>query len=396
VEKQGYALVIGNSAYRQLSPLQNPANDARDMAAALQRLGFAVDLRVDANQREMKQAIRDLGENLRGTRAVGVFYFAGHGVQVNGRNYLVPLGTEVRSSADVDIETVPADEVLARMEEARNRVNLIILDACRNNPFPSGVRSSARGLSVMNAPAGSLLAYATAPGSVAEDGSGRNGVYTRELLRNIEVPGLRIEDVFQRTRLAVRRETSARQVPWESSSLTEVLFLSGRPTTSDAAAPQCPPGTIRGESGCTALEVECPSGRRWDGSRCTLSGPVGRGDDCAEGGATSCLTEAERLLDDGADWREVAPRYRAACQAGAAEGCAKLGRLLIDNGEDWREAKTAFRQACEGEDLESCYRLGKLINNREGDWPLARRYFERACKEGLGHSPSCAYLSLGR
>ena len=302
----GHALVIGNAAYRQLPPLANPARDARDMAAALARLGFAVDLHIDANQRTMKQAIRDLGNNLHGKRELGIFYFAGHGVQVDGRNYRVPIGTSILSSADVDIEAVAANEVVARLESARNGSNVIILDACRNNPFPSNVRSATRGLSIMNAPAGTLLAYATAPGSVAEDGNERNGIYTGALLRNIEVPGLRIEDVFQRTRLAVTRETRGRQIPWESSSLTEVLHLAGRSAgesgSTGSGSSLCPAGTGPSGTGCVAIEIECPEGRRWDGSQCSFTDARTAASDCAAEGEAACEAEIERLLDDGADW----------------------------------------------------------------------------------------------
>ena len=170
------ALVIGNSSYKS-SPLQNPLNDANDMAVVLRKLGFSVQLKINADQRSMEDSIRTFGKELR-SGGIGLFYYAGHGLQVDGRNYLIPIGADVESEADVKYEAVDAGRVLAQMEDAENSMNIIILDACRNNPFARSFRSSQKGLAKMDAPVGSILAYSTAPGSVAADGSGRNGLYT--------------------------------------------------------------------------------------------------------------------------------------------------------------------------------------------------------------------------
>ncbi|HKO94706.1 MAG TPA: caspase family protein, partial [Polyangiaceae bacterium] len=170
------ALIIGNADYDD-SPLKNPTNDARLMASTLEGLGFSVLLRLDASQREMKQAIEDFGSRLhRGGTAV--FYFAGHGVQSGGRNYMIPVGAKIQGESFVDIESVDVQRVLATMEAANTDVNLVILDACRNNPFQQSTRSQNRGLAFISAPRGTLIAYATAPGSVAVDGTGNHGIYT--------------------------------------------------------------------------------------------------------------------------------------------------------------------------------------------------------------------------
>jgi hypothetical protein len=217
------ALVIGNGTYKS-SPLANPVNDANDMADALKKLGFSVMLKINADQRAMEDSIRAFGKKLR-SGGVGLFYYAGHGLQVEGRNYLVPIGTDIQSEADVKYEAVDAGRVLAQMEDAENSMNIIILDACRDNPYARSFRSSERGLAKMDAPTGSILAYATAPGSVAADGVGRNGIYTSKLLKHMFTPGLEIGRLFRQVRVEVMKDSGTRQVPWESSSLTGDFFF---------------------------------------------------------------------------------------------------------------------------------------------------------------------------
>lgn len=247
------ALVIGNSAYTT-APLKNPVHDASDMAQALRELGFDVVYKENLNQPDMKRAIRALGEKLR-SGAVGLFYYAGHGVQVRGENYLVPVDAKIESEEEVEYEGIHAGFVLAQMESARNPMNIVILDACRNNPFARSFRSAARGLASMNAPSGTLIAYATAPGAVASDGQARNGLYTQELLKVMRTPGLGIEEVFKRVRIAVRDVTQGQQTPWESSSLVgDFSFqspkLSGSiSTNTNMANTQIPstPGSVTGQ-----------------------------------------------------------------------------------------------------------------------------------------------------
>ncbi len=237
-----HALVIGNSKYAQV-PLSNPANDAAAMAKVLTRAGFTVDLKLDADQRQMDAAIRAFGDRLKGD-SVGLFYFAGHGVQVKGRNFLLPVGATVQREDEVPFKAIDAQQVLDKMDAAKNRVNVVILDACRDNPFAKASRSTAGsgGLSQMDAPSGSLLAFATAPGSVASDGKGSNGLYTQHLLANLERPGLPVEEVFKRTRLGVRLDSRGQQVPWENTSLEgDFYFFPPTPGSTKAAAALLPP-----------------------------------------------------------------------------------------------------------------------------------------------------------
>lgn len=211
------ALVIGNGAYSS-SPLRNPPNDAQDVAAALTDLGFDVIELTDAHKGAFLNALDDFSDKLRRAEA-GLFYFAGHGMQIRGQNYLLPVGVHVRRESDVEYEGVNANRVLAAMEEAGSSVNIMILDACRDNPFSRTFRSGSRGLAMMRGAKGTFIAYATSPGSVAADGTGRNGVFTGHLLQHIDRPGFAIEDVFKRVRSGVVGATSGEQVPWDSSSL---------------------------------------------------------------------------------------------------------------------------------------------------------------------------------
>ena len=240
--EQRVALVIGNSTYKS-DPLKNPANDAEDMSRALRTLGFKVTLRTNATQRQMKAAIREFGSELK-RGGVGLFYFAGHGVQSKGRNYLVPIGAEIDNEYELEDQSVDANLVLGGMEEAGNRINIVVLDACRNNPFARSFRSPAKGLAQMEAAKGSFVAFATAPGSVAADGSGRNGVYTKHLLANLGQGDGSIEQVFKRTRAEVARETGNKQIPWESSSLIGDFYFRGGTGTASTGESTADAATI--------------------------------------------------------------------------------------------------------------------------------------------------------
>ena len=221
-----FALVIGNSTYKA-SPLRNSSNDAQDMAQALERLGFAVVLLLDVNQIEMEHAIERFSQRLR-QGGVGLFYYAGHGMQLDGQNFLIPIGAELPDVTYVKYKAVHVGLILDRMEDAGNDLNIIILDACRDNPFRGLGRSSQGGLAVVQAARGSLIAYATGPGEVALDGHGRNGVYTKYLLRYIHQPQLSVEQMFKQVRIAVRDETEGKQIPWETSSLLGDFYFAGQ------------------------------------------------------------------------------------------------------------------------------------------------------------------------
>lgn len=226
-QQRRVALVIGNGNYRD-APLTNPVNDARAVAQALRESGFTVILREDIDMRGMLASLREFGDQLR-QGGTGLFYFAGHGMQIKGRNYLIPVGSTIQREDEVAYAAVDAQAVLDKMEAAGNGTNIVILDACRNNPFARSFRSAQQGLAQMDAPVGTLVAFATAPGAVASDGAGQNGLYTQHLLQAMREPGSKVEDVFKRVRAGVRRDSQGKQVPWESTSLEGDFYFSQPP-----------------------------------------------------------------------------------------------------------------------------------------------------------------------
>lgn len=219
------ALVVGNSAY-SAAPLDNPKNDASAMATLLADAGFQVDRQLDAGQADLRKAVALFGQQIRSDKVkFAIFYYAGHGMQLDWRNYLIPVDARVRSAEDVRKQSVDVSELLRYMQETKNKSFLVVLDACRDDPFAGAFRPTAKGLSQFDAPVGSLLAYSTAPGNVAMDGNGSNGLYTSHLLREFSVKNARLEDAFKRVRLNVRVESGGKQIPWESTSLEEDLYL---------------------------------------------------------------------------------------------------------------------------------------------------------------------------
>ena len=234
------ALVIGNAAYQYTAPLQNPLNDAQDMARVLTDLQFQVILTTNATLETMADAIFEFGERLKGG-GVGLLYYSGHGLQVKGENYLIPIDANVMREDDIKRKTINAQDILDKMDEAKSHLNLVFLDACRNNPFPRRVRAVSRGLAGMHAPTGTLLIFATNPDNVAQDGTGRNGAYTKHLLHYITQPGLEVGMLLRRVRTAVKDETGGQQVPWENGSIEGEFYFNGMrgvpPVTSLVSSP---------------------------------------------------------------------------------------------------------------------------------------------------------------
>ncbi len=216
------ALVVGNSNYTAVSGIPNPVNDAALMAQTLTDVGFSVTLVSDGDLDMMRAAISAFGVALRegGPEATGLFYYAGHGVQSFGRNYLLPVDVSLSNAADLSLVSIEADSVLRQMFSAKNRTNIVILDACRNNPFVQVLDLTDNGLAEMNAPTGTFLALSTAPGAVAMDGLGDNSPFTTALVEQLLIPGQPIEQAFKNVRVAVLAETRGLQTPWDTSSLT--------------------------------------------------------------------------------------------------------------------------------------------------------------------------------
>ncbi len=224
------ALVIGNGSYVQ-TPLLNTINDARSMTKTLGQLGFSVTTKMNISQREMHRAIVQFGRELE-KGGVGLFYYAGHAVQIRGKNYMIPIGASINVEDHVESESVDLNKVFARMGGARNKLNIVILDACRDNPFGESFRFYSEGLAQARAPANTFVAYAAAPGEVASDGSGSNSYYTGALVEELVKEGVTIEETFKRVRASVMAQTNRVQVPWTASSMTQEFYFKPRLTTS--------------------------------------------------------------------------------------------------------------------------------------------------------------------
>lgn len=226
-EPKRLALVIGNGDYAAIGALTNPPDDARLMHDTLVGQGFETTLVLEASQAQMQRAVASFGRKLglAGPDAVGLFYFAGHGIQADGRNFLIPVEAAPNDVMELEIAGVEVDWLMRILERAGNRTNIVILDACRNNPFVAKNRSASRGLARVNAPTGSFIAYATAPGGVAADGDGANSPFTAALAKAVATPGKTIEQVFKQVRIDVLQSTGGQQTPWDSSSLVNDFYF---------------------------------------------------------------------------------------------------------------------------------------------------------------------------
>lgn len=226
-----YALVIGNSDYKYLPKLDNPRNDASDMCVTLKKLGFDTMCYLDQrSKREMKDVVIRFAKKLMENNGVALVFYAGHGMQVKGENYLIPVESQLRSEADMDDEAFSVNYLMAQLENSKNTFNVVILDACRDDPVSRGWRSGNRGLAQIDAPVGSVIIFSTSPGKKASDGVGRNGLFTKHLLSNLQAPGLTLEEMIKQVSRGVTDESTkagASQTPWWNSSFTGTFCFTG-------------------------------------------------------------------------------------------------------------------------------------------------------------------------
>jgi caspase domain-containing protein len=228
------ALVIGQSAYRAVVPLPNPANDAKAMTQLLGDAGFEVVAAADLSQTELREKVGDFAARIaaKGADTVALVFYAGHGMQIDGENFLVPVDIDPKREADIPLQAVRLNDVLNTLNSVPSKTRIILLDACRNNPFPDINKTAGRGLAIVDAKvgaAGTFVSYSTSPGAEAEDGNGADSPYTTALLKSAREPGLSIEEAFKRVRVSVNQATEGRQTPWDSSSLTnEFSFFGGQ------------------------------------------------------------------------------------------------------------------------------------------------------------------------
>lgn len=424
------ALVIGNSGYAT-SALANPKNDAELIARALKSVGFEVTKLVDGDVAAMKRAILEFGRLLRASDAVGLFYFAGHGVQVAGENYLIPVGADIKDAGEVALSGVSLTELLRTMERPTGRLNIAILDACRDNPFPAATRSGSRGLAQVRAPAGTLIAYATAPGEVALDGAHGHSPYSAALANAIPTVGVSIDEVFRRTRRKVLEVTGNKQTPWEHSSLTGEFFFrpksaepeaSLRPADGDVGLSQARLGEIRDWErikDTTDIAVLKAHAERYpDGVfREVVALRVSRLEApptpwswiFASDSRGARLAEAEPLYEQavkldgratgGAALAEAAGLYRRAAELGLPAAMYETGRAYDHGrgvGRNVAEAARWYRMAAEHEHAGAMAALGTMHEFGDGvelDLAAALRLYRLAADAGDAHAmTSLAYL----
>jgi TPR repeat protein len=430
------ALVVGNSKYTS-NPLANPGNDAEAIAKALTSVGFSVTKLVDADAAAFRRAVVAFGRKLRTTEGVGLFYYAGHGVQIDGENYLIPVAADIQQARDAIAEGVSLGEVLRTMDSAANRINIVVLDACRNNPYGSGTRG-AQGLAPVSAPAGTLIAFSTAPGTVALDGDGGRSPYSAALAETIPMPGIVLEEVFRQTRRRVLAATEGRQTPWEHSSLTREFHFKPRaalPETSarPVAAAEASPGDLEEirawekvkASGSAALirrHLEAyPNGVFAELARYKLDQlrAHASNDEGFAGWLGTILKpepgdpEAERLLEEGVKLEakgqpgslsEAFQRYRSAAERGLPAAMHRLARAYdkgLGAGRDLSAAAQWYRRAAEHGSAPAMAALGTMHEFGEGvpqSMAEALRLYRLAAETGdVNGMTNLAYLhQLGK
>jgi TPR repeat protein len=379
------ALVIGNSAYQNITRLENPSNDASLMAETLKGLGFALvgdGAQLDLEKTALDTAVQKFGRQLQGAD-VALFYYAGHGVQVRGSNYLVPVNANPTREADVDFQMVDINVVMNQMQGSGTRLNLVILDACRNNPFGGrGLRSSEGGLAQIRAPEGSFISYATQPGSVAQDGDDGHSPYTRALASTIRRSGLDIFQTFNEVGLAVKRTTGGSQQPWVSSSPIDGNFYFVSPPASAATAPSPAPQqearlSEPSDSLHRDLQTECD---RLAASPLDEQRPRG-----IVGVQPAQIDIVPALAACDAAMRDFPDVARFAYQAGRVAGQQK----------DFVRARELYEKAASKGNIASANNLGALYNEGNGvakDYGTARAWFEKAANGGFPR----AMANLGR
>lgn len=385
------ALLIGNSNYAS-SPLVNPVNDARAMKKALTELGFQVSLLENASLKEMSIAVRQFGDKLRSGGGVGVFYYAGHGMQIKGRNYLIPVAAELMREDEVAYTAMEVGALLDKMESARNRINIVILDACRNNPFTRSGRSATQGLVQMDAPIGTYISFATAPGRIASDGfegsDDANGLFTRHLLSALRQPGLKVEDVFKLVRVKVMQESDGVQVPWDNSSLTGDFYfnpLLATAPTDEAGAPESAP-----VAKAPVLASVAPSVQAAPVALPKERAPASRGD--LEAPAKPLAVPKARSIEPTPALASLARPAPVAAPVPKVVDNSALFEELYRKGQDAAKrgqpvaAVEAFEPAADKGHAPSQYELGLILKTGrkpvEQDLPRARRLMQKAAEQG--------------
>ena len=430
------ALVIGNSAYQNVAPLENPVNDAKLMADTLKGLGFNLTgngAQLNLDKRALDDAVQAFGRQVQGAD-VAMFYYAGHGVQVRGSNFLVPINANPTREADVDFQMVDLNLVLNQMQGSGTRLNMVILDACRNNPFGGrGLRSAEGGLAQLRAPDGTLISYATQPGNVAQDGADGHSPYTKALATTMRRPGLDLFQTFNEVGLAVKRTTGGSQQPWVSSSpIDGDFFFSGRPgsaPSADAAPPRqnapppvSPPPAQHQEARLTEpakslsgedVVTDCDrlAANREDPRRpksvpgvlfyqldtvaalAACNNAMRQYPDTAR-----FIYEAGRVAQAEKDFGLAAQLYEKAASLGYPAGYVGIGLLYFQGAgvtKDYATARSWYEKAIAANDPLAFNQVGFMYETGNGatkDFAEAKKYYEKAAAAGV----SIAMVNLGR
>jgi len=381
------ALVIGNGAYRFNNTLKNPPNDAADMASALKRDGFQVTLLTDASRDAMEKSVRAFGTSLKDPDAVGLFYYSGHGAQADGQNYLLPVDSDIQDADELRYKAMDAESILAKMRSAGNKLNIVVLDACRNNPFPGSSRSGEKGLAIVKVKVpDSVIVFATDPGSTAEDGSGRNSPFTAAFMAVMEKPGMDIAVMMKQVTGRVQAETGGKQTPWVSTNLTkDFAFVPGgrtapAPQSTTAPVPRAPTLTVTRVYG-SLLVTAATAGSLYLDGRLLGDIPAGaeaRLDNVEAGDRTLELHYAEGRVEQHTATVEsgaaatVAFTYREGGPAPESGSSEQTGAGLPAEGQSGSSQQTAelFRLAKNGspEDIQATIRKGANVNAQDENY----------------------------
>jgi len=426
------ALVVGNSAYKNIARLDNPANDAKLMANTLRRLGFTLignGAQIDLDKAAFDNAAQNFGRQLQGAD-VGLFYYAGHGVQVSGANYLVPVNANPTREADVDFQMVDVNVVLRQMQGSGTKLNLVVLDACRNNPFVAGsMRAVNRGLAQMYAPEGTLISYATQPGAVAQDGADGNSPYTKALAQTMGKPGLDIFQAFNEVGVVVKRSTGGAQQPWVSSSPIDGTFYFVAPVSGAPAGVASNPGredeatqawaAAKDTTSAAVLEAfvkrfpdsfyaELARARLEELKKsqiATVAPPAPpsprnapQSDPRDANGLTNLALQYEEGEGRPKNEAEAARLYRKAADLGNRQATLNLGTLYHDGrgvDQNYAEALRLFQKAADMGDPQAMTNVGVMYAHGEGvpkNGPEAVRWYKKAAE--AGHPAGTTYLGL--
>ncbi len=412
-DTQRRALVIGNDGYAHLPPLANAVHDARAMKGVLEELGFEVQLVTDARVADFHHAVSEFARRLR-PRDIGLLYYSGHGLQIRGENFLIPVDFDAANEIDARFASYPADHALQVLEDSGAELNILILDACRDNPFAS-TRSGLQGLAIMSAGRGTLIAFATGPGKTASDGRrGSGGLFTQHLIEKLRTPGLSLDQIFNQVALAVDTASGGRQTPWVVKSLMGDVYFkpparNGNGHGGGDIIERAFWDSVKGGGDAEELRAyleEYPQGRFAHLARIRLREfPDPAGDEsssaepkCAPAAECTRLGYAHQTRDGAENLTLAASYYRQGCGQGDARACTNLG-VMFEKGQgvyrDDVKAAELYARGCEGDDTLGCTYLGFMYQGGRGVLRSPVKAFElfgRGCEDS--YAVGCTHLGL--